>query len=214
MSPLLDFLVAPRTSAEVAAERPSRARRARGAAETVAPSLGVLATARELPAAAAGVGLAIARGRPAALVCLGVPLPAIAVRAPARPAAASLAASLRTRDLDSCARGRLVLVAPPDGRFVDAATRALAAAGRLPTVLAVAARDEQADALLAARDAILVVLLPSTEPAMARLALAGAAALAQSSALTLTLDPIQRGLALAGVRAPRAVSAAVKELVA
>ncbi|HEX6619361.1 MAG TPA: hypothetical protein VF024_06875, partial [Solirubrobacteraceae bacterium] len=76
----------------------------------------------------------------------------------------------------------------------------------------VAARDDEVDALLAARDAILVALPPSVEPAMARLAVTGAAALAPAAALTLALDPVQRALALAGVRAPRAIAAAVMEL--
>ena len=48
---------------------------------------------------------------------------------------------------------------------------------------------------------------------MAQLALAGAAALAPAAAaVTLALDPVQRALALAGARAPRAVLAAVQEL--
>jgi hypothetical protein len=136
-----------------------------------------------------------------------------AFRAPPRAAAARLAASLRARDLAASARGRLALVHLADARRTDAVTRALAAAGGLPTVLAVAGRDEEVDALLAARDAILVALPSSAEPAMAQLALAGAAALAPAAAaVTLALDPVQRALALAGARAPRALSAAVQEL--
>ena len=78
-----------------------------------------------------------------------------------------------------------------------------------------AGRDAEVDALLAARDAILVVLPSSSEPAMAHLALAGAAALVPgAAAITLALDPLQRALALAGVRAPRPISVAVRELVA
>ena len=50
---------------------------------------------------------------------------------------------------------------------------------------------------------------------MAHLALAGAAALVPgAAAITLALDPVQRALALAGVRAPRPISVAVRELVA
>src|SRR5947207_2183263 len=80
------------------------------------------------------------------------------------------------------------------------------AAGRLPTVLAVAGRDEEADALLAARDAILVALPSCAEPAMAQLALAGAMALVPAAAaLSFALDPVQRVLALAGARAPGAI---------
>jgi hypothetical protein len=218
MSPLRDFLVAPRTGEAVVDDRAPRLRRARVAAsavETAAPAVGVLAPARELPAAAAGVGLAIGRSAPAVLVCLRMPVFVPAFRAPARAGAARLAASLRARDLDASARGRLALVHLPDEGRTDAVTRALAAAGVLPTVLAVAVRDQQVDALLAARDALLVALPPSAEPAIAQLALAGAAALVPlAAAVTLAPDPIQRALALAGVRAPRAISEAVQELIA
>ena len=49
---------------------------------------------------------------------------------------------------------------------------------------------------------------------MARLALAGAAALVPgAAAITLALDPVQRALALAGVRAPRPISLALQRLV-
>jgi hypothetical protein len=218
MSPLRDFLVAPRTGQAAVDDRAPRLRRARVAAsavEAAAPAVGVLAPARELPAAAAGVGLAIGRSAPAVLVCLGMPVFVPAFRAPARAGAARLAASLRARDLDASARGRLALVHLPDEGRTDAVTRALAAAGVLPTVLAVAVRDQQVDALLAARDALLVALPPSAEPAIAQLALAGAAALVPlAAAVTLAPDPIQRALALAGVRAPRAISEAVQELIA
>jgi hypothetical protein len=219
MSLLRDFLVAPRTGETAVEDRARRLRRERAAAsavETAAPAIGVLAPARELPAAAAGVGLAIGRSAPAVLVCLGgIPVLVPAFRAPARAGAARLAASLRARDLDASARGRLALVRLPDEGRTDAVTRALAAAGVLPIVLAVATRDQEVDALLAARDAILVALPPSAEPAMAQLALAGAAALVPfAAAVTLAPDPIQRALALAGVRAPRAISEAVRELTA
>ena len=136
-----------------------------------------------------------------------------AFRAPARTAAARLAASLRARGLEASARGRLALVHLPDEGRTEAVTHALAAAGGLPTVLAFAGRDEEVDALLAARDAILVALPSSAEPAMAQLALAGAAALAPAAAaVTLALDPVQRALALAGAQAPGAVLAAVQAL--
>jgi len=218
MSLLRDFLVAPRTGETAVEDRARRLRRARAAAsavETAAPAIGVLAPARELPPAAAGVGLTIGRSAPAVLVCLGMPVFVPAFRAPARAGAARLAASLRARDLDASARGRLTLVHLPDEGRTDAVTRALAAAGVLPTVLAVAVRDQEVDGLMAARDAILVVLPPSAEPAMAQLALAGAAALVPlAAAVTLAPDPIQRALALAGLRAPHAISAAVRELTA
>lgn len=218
MSFVRDFLVAPRAGEAAVDDRAPRVRRSRTATapvEAAAPTIGLLAPARELPAAAAGVGLALGRSAPAVLVCLGAAMPLPALRVPPRAGAARLAASLRARGLDACARGRLALVHLPADERTDAATRALAAAGTLPSVLAVAGRDEEVDALLAARDAIVVALPSSAEPAMAQLALAGAAALAPAAAgLTLALDPVQRALALAGARAPRAIAAVVRRLVA
>jgi hypothetical protein len=200
---------------EVPFDRPTRrSRSVRAPASSGAPpALGVLAPERDLPAAAAGVGLAVGRSAPAVLVCLAAPALSPALRAPARTAAARLAASLRARGLEASARGRLAFVHLPDAERTHAVTRAMAAADGLPTVLAVAGRDEEVDALLAARDAILVALPPSADPALAHLALAGAAALAPAAAaVTLALDPVQRTLALAGARAPRALVAAVPEL--
>lgn len=216
MSLLRDFLVAPRAGEAAVDDRARRPRRARAAAASIAaPALGVLAPPRDLPAAAAGVGLAIWRSAPAVLVCLAAPVLMPAFRAPARAGAGRLAASLRARGLEASARGPLALVQLPAEGRTDAVTRALAAAGPLPAVLAVAGRDAEVDALLAARDAILVVLPASSEPAMAHLALAGAAELVPgAAAITLALDPLARALALAGVRAPRPISVAVRELVA
>jgi hypothetical protein len=177
MSLLRDFLVAPRTGEAAVDDRARRTRRARAAtpaAEVAATALGLLAPARDLPAAAAAVGLAIARTAPAALVCLAAADPTPGLRAPARPAAARLAASVRARDIEASARGRLALARLPDGQLAGAAARALAAAGPLPTVLALAGRDDEIDALLATRDAILVALPSSAAPALAQLALAGA----------------------------------------
>jgi hypothetical protein len=213
MSLLRDFLVAPRMG-EADDRGSRRPRRARALASSpAAPAIGVLAPARDLPGAAAGVALAIGRSAPAVLVCLSAPVFAPAVRAPARAAAARLAASLRARHLEASARGRLALVQMPDAGRADTVTRAFAPADGLPTVLALAGRDEEVDALLAACDAIVVALPPSAEPALAQLALAGAAALAPAAAaVTLALDPVQRALALAGARAPRALIAAMHEL--
>jgi len=233
MSPLRDLLVAPRPADGTLEDAPRpealargrlrllrRTRAAPSATRALAPSLGLLSPARELPAAAAAAGLALARGAPAALVCLHAPgatAHAPSLRAPARAGAARLAASLAARGLAAEARGRLALVALPDdpGECVSAAARALAAAGALPTVLAVGIRDADVDVLLAAQGAILVALAPSTEPTLAALALAGAADLAPSAAaVSLALDPVARTLALAGLRAPRAIRHAVDGLIA
>jgi hypothetical protein len=203
---LRDLLIAPAERREPPAPR--------DAGRAPAPSLGVLAPARELPAVALAVAVAIARGRHAALVCLPGRA-AASPRLPARPAAARLASSLRARGLAAEARGRLALAGLPDdpAELASAAARALAAGGALPTVLAVARRTEAVDALLGARDAIVVALAPSADPALADLALAGATALAPSAALPLTLDPIQRALALAGAWSPRTIHRVVEGLV-
>ena len=209
MSRLRDFLVAPRTG------EGGRDRAGRAAAPAARAGAGHRrAGARARPARGGGRrragDRALGAGRPR--LPLGARL-VPAFRAPARAAAARLAASLRARGLEASARGRLALVHLPDEGRTEAVTRALAAAGGLPTVLAVAGRDEEVDALLAARDAILVALPSSAEPAMAQLALAGAAALAPAAAaVTLALDPVQRALALAGAKAPGAVLAAVQAL--
>lgn len=205
MSPLRDLLIAPAERAGPPAQRDN--------GRAPAPSLGVLAPARELPAVAFAVGLALARGRRGALVCLAdtaSPSPHV----PARPGAARLAASLRARGLPAEARGRLGVVGLPDdpAEQPSVAARALAAAGALPTVVAVARRSEPVDVLLRAQDAILVALPPAADPALAALALAGATALAPSAALPLTLDRVQRALAVAGAWSPRAIHRVVEGL--
>ena len=256
---LRDVLIAPRAGdveggSLVRRGRVRMIRRSdRSVANEVAPSLGVLAPAREVRAVAMAVGLVIARLHPAALVCVHAPgdEPARAsLRAPARAAAARLAGSLRGRGVHSDARGKVVLVevagdeaamatgdaaaaaeralavtcdaaaevagdeaAMATGDSAAAAARALAAAGPLPTVLAVGARDPDLDVLLAAQDAILIALPPSAEPALAELAVASARSLASNAAwVSLALDPVARTFALAGLRTPGAVRAAVEGL--
>jgi hypothetical protein len=219
---LRDFLIAPREAAKPTSASPGsrlrlpRRAHERAGAAALAPSLGILASGRDLAAIAVGVGVVVARRQPSALVCVHAPgegLTAPGPRAPARAAAARLAASLRARGLAADARGRCAVVDlaredDPGG----AAARALAAAGALPTVLAVAARDPDLDVLLAAQDAILVGLPPSADPALAELAELGAARLAPRAALiAVSVGPASRALALAGVRAPAAVRAAIEE---
>jgi hypothetical protein len=191
-----------------------RGRIGASAPSAVAPSLGVLAAARDLPAVAVAAGLVVGRRAPAVLVCLRALDGELAapLRAPARAAAARLAMSLAARGLPAEARGRLVLVRC---EVADATARALAAAGTLPTVLAVAVREPAVDRLLAERDAILVALPPSADPTLADLALAGATELSRSAAsIALALDPLSRALALGGLRAPRKVRETVEALLA
>jgi hypothetical protein len=218
MSPLRDLLIAPRAGEQAPPGTPARRHLlTRAAPATTAPSLGVLAPARELPAVALAAGLAIVHGWPAALVCLPASMLPPAPRAPARRAAVRLAASLTARGIEADARGRLAVARLPDEpeQLAGAAARALPAAGALPTVLAVAHRGSAADELLAQRDAILVALGPATEPTLAELVLVGATELAPSAAaLTLALDPIQRTLSLAACWCPRTIRHAVEGLVA
>jgi hypothetical protein len=230
--PLRDFLIAPREAD--GAHEPARAagaggfalrgrfglaRRGRAAAAAAAPSLGVLAGARDLPAIAIAAGVVVARSEPAALVCVDAPgdaLPAPALRAPARAAAARLAASVRARGLACDARGRVAVVdlAHEHEGPAGAAARALAAAGALPTVLGVAVRDPDLDVLLAAQDAVVVALPSSADPTLAELATSSAARLAPRATLIgLSLDPASRALALAGLRAPTAVRVAIDGVV-
>jgi hypothetical protein len=85
----------------------------------------------------------------------------------------------------------------------------------LPTVLAVAVRAPEVDVLLSERDALLVALPPSADPALVDLALAGATELSRPVAgLAVAFDPLSRALALGGLRAPPRLQEAVQELLA
>jgi hypothetical protein len=222
---LRDFLIAPREAGGDGAPAGDRApaaprfhlprRAAHGDAAEIAPSLGVLSAGRDVHPLAVAAGLVVARRHPAAVVCVhapGMDPLAPALRAPARPAAARLAASLRARGLEADARGKVALVhlGRGDAEPTAAAAGAIGAAGPLPIVLAVAARDPDVDVLLATQDAILVALPPSAEPALVELATASARALTPNVAtITLSLDPASRALALAGMRAPASLRDAV-----
>ncbi|MEA2395448.1 MAG: hypothetical protein QOJ82_3339 [Solirubrobacteraceae bacterium] len=216
MSPLRDLFLAPRATEARAAPRV----RSRVHADARAPTLGVLAPARDLLVVAAAAGLVVGRRAPAALVCLharGAPPAPAALRAPPRAAATRLVASLGARGVQAEGRGRLVVAVLPDDpdEAAIAATRAHAAAGALPAVLGLAARHHDLDGLLAAQDAILLALPPAVDPTLADLALRGAEALVPSAAaVTLARDPLTRTLALAGVCAPRAIRLAVEGVLA
>jgi hypothetical protein len=229
---LRDFLIGP-PEADSMRDAPAQAsdaagrgrfglprREPRASVAALAASIGVLANARDLRAVAVAVGVVVARSHPAALVCVHAPGEephAPPLRAPARAAAARLAASLRARDLSADARGKVALIelATADTEPAAAAARAVAAAGPLPTVLAVAARDPGLDALLRTQDAVLVALPPSTDSALAELATTSASALtANAASMTLTLDPASRTLALAGLRPPASLRAVVEALLA
>lgn len=198
---LRDFLLAP--PAESQRPEPRRTR------TTEAPSLAVLAPPRDLPAMTAATGLAL-RG-PAVLAFLLVAHEPAPPLIPPRPAATRLARSLTARGVAAQPRGRLALADVTAG---GSAARAFAAAGGLPTVLGVAARGADVDELLAACDAILVALPPGADSDLAELAVTGAAALGRAVVVEARLDPLSRALAVAGVRAPRAVLEVVRGVVA
>ncbi len=205
MSALRDFLLAPGDGGSgarrVVAATPGRA---------VPASLGVLAPAAVLPTVAAAVGVVLARraGAPRSLVCLyaaGAPAPA--------PCGDRLVASLAARDVGATRRGRVVVVGLPADAddAVATARRAGGAAGGAPLVLGVALRVRPLDELLAEQDALLLAAGPDAAPAQG-LALASARTLAlRVVPLPAALTPPARGLALAGVAAPRIVRHAVDE---
>jgi hypothetical protein len=159
---------------------------------------------------AAAVALALARGAGAKSATVAV----IGRATPAEPPPASggtraarrLAARLEAQGLPARSRGRLVWVAvPPDGRLHAARRVALAGA---PAVLAVTApRTPDVEELLAEQDLLVLAMADLGGP------LARMAALAPGGVPVTVTRPLIRGparsLALAGLRAPRAVRALV-----
>jgi hypothetical protein len=144
------------------------------------PGVAVLSPAPDAYALGAAIGLAVARRRRSAVVAVCVWTAGSAGRqgwrAPAMPAARRLAAALIARGHAARAAGRLVVVrlpASPDEAAVQA-RRATAAAGGAPTVLALGGpRVAAFDDLLAEQDLVVVATPSGTDPALARLALAG-----------------------------------------
>jgi hypothetical protein len=188
------------------------------------PGVAVLSAAVDAQMLGAALGLALARRRsaPVVAVCVwtgGLP-GGSAWRAPALPAARSLAATLRARQHDARAAGRLAVVRLPPGPDEAAAQarRALAAAGAAPAVLALGGpRDAAFDALLAEQDLVVVATSSAAGPALARLAVGG---LASSTARACVCDVPgthpARSLAAAGLTllpsARRALAAPVDAL--
>ncbi len=191
---------APSTTGGSAGDRPDRARTA--VAERPPPAVALLAPPTHAPAVGAALGLALARAvrAPVCLVCVWAPGAARAGwRAPALPAAARLAATLRARGHDAAGSGRLVLVrlSSCGDEAATQASRVSAAAGCAPNVLALAGpRSAAFESLLAAQDLVVVALAPGADASLAQLAGAGL-----EHALTCALpaaDPA-RALAAAGV---------------
>lgn len=143
-------------------------------------SVALLAAEGDAPALAAGLALALARRdrAPAAVVCLwvggGSARPTW--RAPALPAAARLASALAGRGHAARASGRLVTVrlAAAADRAATEALRVMAATGAAPAVLALAGpRAAAFDALLDEQDLVVVAVAAGSDPALARIAVAG-----------------------------------------
>ncbi len=179
-------------------------------------AVALLAAPAEAPALAAALALALARARraPTAVVCVWSTAHARpSWRAPARPAAARLAASLAGRGHDARAAGRLVTVRLADA-VQDAASESLrvsAAAGAAPAVLALAGpRAAAFDVALAGQDLVVLAVPRAADPGLGQLAAAG---LDRALVCPLTLAGPARALAAAGLALPpsarRALAAAV-----
>ncbi|MDX6718863.1 MAG: hypothetical protein QOJ63_1117 [Solirubrobacteraceae bacterium] len=171
------------------------------------PGVAVLSAAADAQALGAALGLALAsrRGAPAVSVCVwtGGPPCRSAWRAPALPAARRLAATLRAREHDCRAAGRLAVVRlpPAPDEAAAQARRAAAAAGAAPTVLALGGpRVAAFDALLAEQDLVVVATSSGADPALARLAVGGLASWT-ARACVCEVPPTHpaRSLAAAGV---------------
>jgi hypothetical protein len=142
----------------------------------------VLSPARDAHALGAALGLVLAMRRRVSVVVVCVWTPGRAARpawrAPATPAARRLAATLRARGHDAQPTGRLAVVRLPEAPEQAAvqARRATAVAGEAPTVLALGGpRVAAFDELLGEQDLVVVATPSGTDPALARLALAGLA---------------------------------------
>jgi hypothetical protein len=198
---------------------------ARGGTEP--PSiLGVLAAPPLTAPAGAAVALAAARRAraPAALACLWTPGAAagradrpapLPARGPVLPGSRRLAAALDARGHETAAAGRLVLVrlAEEDTAAAAEAVRVLAAAGGAAAALALGARSEAFDRVLAGHDALVLWPDPGAPAPLADLALASLRALGPP-ALSVTggLGARSRALTLAGLAAPATATTAVREL--
>jgi hypothetical protein len=144
------------------------------------PGVALLSGPRDASVLGAALGLVIAREQraPAVVVCVwtGRPGCSAAWRAPALPAARRLAVALGGRGHDAHGAGRLVLVRLPDDadEAAGAAGRVRAAAGAMPTVLALGGpRVGSFDDLLAEQDLVVVAPRSDADPILARLAVDG-----------------------------------------
>jgi hypothetical protein len=171
------------------------------------PGVAVLSSAADAQPLGAAIGLALASRRraPVVAVCVWTAgLPAGPVwRAPPTPAARRLATTLAARGHEARAGGRLAVIRlPPDPNAAALqARRAVAAAGSAPAVLALGGpRVPALDELLDDQDVIVVAIPTGTDPALARLALAGlASATARTCICEMPPAHPARTLATAGL---------------
>jgi hypothetical protein len=189
------------------------------------PAVAVLSSSADAQPLGSALGLALAdrRRAPVVAVCVWTgqpPAAGVAWRAPALPAARRLAAALAARGHDARAAGRLAVVrlAAAPGDAAAEAGRASAAAGAAPVVLALGGpRVAAFDALLAEQDVVVVATAPGTDPALARLAIAGLAG-EHARACVCEVSPAHPGRALAAAgltllpSARRALAAPVEAL--
>ena len=160
----------------------------------------------DAPALGAALGLAlVARHRaPVVVVCAWTAemLAGSGWCAPARPAARRLVANLTSRGHDARAGGRLAMVRLPAdaGEAAAHVRRVSAAAGAAPVVLALGGpRVAVFDEILAEQDLVVVATASGTDPALARLALAGLQAATERACVCEVPARSARSLAAAGV---------------
>jgi hypothetical protein len=156
---LVEHFVAPAQDAVRPAPVPTEL--AVTAVTAVPPGVGVLCGPRHAVAAGSAVALRLAqrhRARAAVVAVWPAERPGVPGAPPAREAR-RVATALGSRDLATHVAGRVVLTALPGDQHdaAAAAERAFAVAAHLPTVLVLAGpREEPLDALLRARDLVLV----------------------------------------------------------
>jgi hypothetical protein len=145
------------------------------------PAVAVLAPPGDLQALSGALGLALADRRRAPVVAVVMwsgeqPTAGPPWRAPALPAARRLASALTARGHVAHAAGRLAVVRLPQApdEAAGQARRVIAAAAAAPVVLALGGpRAATFDALLAEQDLVVVATARGSDPALARLAVAG-----------------------------------------
>lgn len=221
MRALRDFLLAPPGAASL--DAPAGARRVRpvAAARAAAASpaaVAVLCDAADARAVGVAVATLLARRARAAcgLACVWTassPAEHPEARPPASRAARRLAAALAGRGLTvrACGRAAVVALDADPAAGLAGFGRAAAVAGTAPVVLMLGGpRPAAFDALLAEQDAVLVLIRPGADPALAALAAGGLPEAGPArSVRALALGPAARAVAAAGLAVPAPVRRAL-----